>query len=60
MQVVQKDLTFCGLFGVSDTVRMGVSWAVETYAKAGINVLMVTGDNIITAKAVALEAGIIT
>lgn len=49
-----------GLFGLKDPLRPGIRDAVETCHKAGINVRMVTGDNIETARAISLEAGIIT
>ena len=49
-----------GIFGLKDPLRPGIREAVETCHKAGINVRMVTGDNIDTARAMSLEAGIIT
>jgi len=53
-------LTMVGIFGLKDPLRLGIKDAVEKCHKAGINVRMVTGDNIVTAKAISLEAGIIT
>lgn len=49
-----------GIFGIQDPVREGVAEAVYTCQKAGVFVRMVTGDNIITAKAIAQECGIYT
>ena len=49
-----------GIFGLKDPLRKGIRDAVETCHKAGINVRMVTGDNIDTARAISLEAGIIS
>jgi len=60
MEGVEKNLTMAGIFGLKDPLRPGIKEAVEKCHKAGINVRMVTGDNIDTAKAISLEAGIIT
>jgi len=49
-----------GIFALKDPLRTGIREAVETCRKAGINTRMCTGDNIDTAKAISLEAGIIT
>ena len=56
---VEDGLTMVGIFGLKDTIRKGVRQAIETCHKAGINVRMLTGDNIQTARAIALEVGII-
>ena len=55
-----KDMTFLGLVGIQDPLRPGVSEAVKDMIKAGVFPRMVTGDNIITAKAIATECGIFT
>jgi heavy metal translocating P-type ATPase len=47
-----------GVFMVSDTVRTEASEAVRMLKKAGLNVAMVTGDNLNTAEAVAKKTGI--
>lgn len=49
-----------GIFGLKDPLRDGIKASVLACHKAGINVRMVTGDNIDTAKAISIEAGIIT
>ena len=49
-----------GVLALKDPLRDGIRQAVETCHKAGINVRMVTGDNINTAKAISVEAGIIS
>lgn len=55
-----KDMSFLGIFGIQDPVRAGVAEAVHTCQRAGVFVRMVTGDNIVTAKAIAEECGIYT
>lgn len=58
--IVENNLTMVGIFGLKDPLRPKIKESVETCHAAGINVRMVTGDNIDTAKAISLEAGIIT
>lgn len=53
-----KDMVLLGIVGIQDPLREGVREAVETCQKAGVVVRMVTGDNIITAKAIATDCGI--
>lgn len=60
MAKVEAGMTMVAIFGLKDPLRDGIRKAVETCHKAGINVRMVTGDNIDTARAISLEAGIIT
>jgi len=55
-----EKLTIIGLFGIYDPPRPGVREAVEQCKLAGIKVRMVTGDNSITAEAIAREVGITT
>ena len=57
---VFKDMTFLSIVGIKDPLRDGVREAVETCQKAGIVVRMVTGDNMLTAKAIASDCGIYT
>ena len=47
------------MIGVRDNPRKEVPGAIEKCHKAGITVRMVTGDNIITAKAIARDIGIL-
>ncbi|KAI2633562.1 plasma membrane calcium-transporting ATPase [Hypomontagnella submonticulosa] len=57
---VLEDLVWLGLVGIQDPVRPGVPEAVRKAQDAGVVVRMVTGDNAITAQAIATECGIYT
>ena len=54
-----NDLTLISIMGIYDIIRSEVPKAVETCQKAGVTVRMITGDNIITAQAIAEKCGII-
>ncbi|RGB37817.1 hypothetical protein C1646_621667 [Rhizophagus diaphanus] len=53
-------LTLLSIVGIEDQLREGVREAVRMCIKAGVKVLMVTGDNILTAKSIATQCGIYT
>ncbi|XP_077217304.1 calcium-transporting ATPase 5, plasma membrane-type-like [Tasmannia lanceolata] len=55
----ENELVFLAIVGIKDPCRPGVKDAVRLCTSAGVKVRMVTGDNIQTAKAIALECGII-
>ena len=55
----QYDLTFLCVFGIKDSLRDGVKEAVKKCHEASVNVIMVTGDNIVTATAIAKDCGIL-
>ena len=55
---IEKDLIFTGLFGMIDPPREGVKESIFIAKKAGIKTVMITGDHILTAKAIAKELGI--
>jgi P-type Ca2+ transporter type 2C len=57
---VFDNMVFIGIFGIRDPLRPGITQAVRDCRKAGVVVRMVTGDNVLTAKAVASECGIYT
>ena len=55
----QYGMVFLGVFGIRDSLRDGVVEAVGKCHEAKVNVIMVTGDNIVTATAIAKECGIL-
>ncbi|PMD50959.1 calcium-translocating P-type ATPase [Hyaloscypha bicolor E] len=57
---VFQDMTLLGIVGIQDPLRQGVQDAVKDCQNAGVMVRMVTGDNVLTAKAIAEECGIYT
>jgi Ca2+-transporting ATPase len=54
------DLVFIGLLAMQDPVRQGVSNAIEDCRKAGIDIVMVTGDQPETARSIGREAGLVS
>ena len=57
---LEFDMTFIGLTGMIDPIRPEVKLAIEECRTAGITPVMITGDHINTAKAIARELGILT
>ncbi|KAI7835045.1 PMCA-type calcium-translocating P-type ATPase, partial [Kickxella alabastrina] len=53
-------LVCLGIFAIEDPLREGVTDAVRRCQNAGIIVRMVTGDNVLTARAIATQCGIFT
>ncbi|MHA1820787.1 MAG: cation-translocating P-type ATPase [Promethearchaeota archaeon] len=59
VDVIEKDLTFVGMQFMIDPPRDEVKPAIQECYQAGIKVKMITGDNLITATAIAEELNII-
>jgi len=59
-QILETDLIAIGLFGIQDPLRGTIVESVKQVTKAGIKVIMCTGDNIDTATAISKNAGIVT
>ena len=54
----EENLTFLGLTGMIDPPREGVREAVQSFRRAGVNTVMITGDHVDTALAIARELSI--
>lgn len=56
---LERDLTFVGLIGMIDPPREESADAVAVCARAGIKTVMITGDHVVTASAIAGQLGIL-
>ena len=54
----EQDLVLVGLIGFKDPIRKNIKESIVKCQEAGIRVVMLTGDNLQTAMAIAKEAGI--
>ncbi|KAK4654643.1 plasma membrane calcium [Podospora pseudocomata] len=54
-----RNMVFVGMVGIKDPLRPGVPEAVRDCQRAGVVVRMVTGDNRLTAEAIARDCGIL-
>jgi magnesium-transporting ATPase (P-type) len=59
-QGIEEDMTFLGLAALLDPPRPNVEVAVQEAKKAGIRVIMLTGDHELTAYSIAKKVGIVT
>lgn len=58
-EALEQNLILIGIYALQDPLRDEIIPSVKICHRAGINIRMVTGDNLDTAKAIALEAGIL-
>mmetsp|Transcript_31412 Transcript_31412/g.66524 ORF Transcript_31412/g.66524 Transcript_31412/m.66524 type:complete len:1046 (+) Transcript_31412:172-3309(+) len=56
---IESDLTFVGLVGIIDPPREEIAPMVKMCKTAGIRIMMITGDNKLTAEAIAVDIGIL-
>ncbi|WP_096154694.1 calcium-translocating P-type ATPase, SERCA-type [Bacillus sp. FJAT-45066] len=56
---IERNLTFIGIQGMIDPPRPEVFDAVKECKEAGIKTVMITGDHLVTAKAIATQLGIL-
>ena len=56
---IESGLTFVGLVGIIDPPRAEIAPSVAICKVAGIRIMMITGDNKLTAEAIAVEIGIL-
>ncbi|HUE98472.1 MAG TPA: cation-translocating P-type ATPase [Anaerolineales bacterium] len=59
IEIAEQEMTFLGLLGMIDPPRPEAKKAIQTCEKAGIKVVMITGDHPLTAQAVARELGLL-
>jgi magnesium-transporting ATPase (P-type) len=57
--ILESDCTFLGIIAIQDPLRDGVKKAIQQCNTAGVDVRMVTGDNLRTAVSIASNAGIL-
>ena len=58
--VIERDLVYVGIVGMTDPPRDEVSVAIQQCHDAGIQVAMITGDHAVTAKSIAEQIGLNT
>ena len=58
-KIIETEMIFDGFVVIKDPIRKEVYGAINSCRDAGVSVKMLTGDNLVTAKAIATELGII-
>ena len=57
-EAIESDLTLFGICAIKDPARVEVRSSIHKCREAGIRVFMITGDNKVTAEAIARDVGI--
>ena len=57
-ELTERKLSFRGLLALSDPPRSGIAGTLDTCYRAGMRIVMITGDHPITASSIAQEVGI--
>lgn len=60
IDMLESDLVFGGFVGIRDPLRKDVVESINLAAHAGVSVKMLTGDNIITARAIGEDLGLLS
>ncbi len=60
IQSLERDQVFLGLIGLKDPVRDNIKKVVNEATAAGVTVRLISGDNLSTTSAVAVDTGILT
>jgi P-type Ca2+ transporter type 2C len=60
LPTMQQKVTLLGILAIQDPIRADVPDAVKKALKAGVRVIMATGDHPATARAIGIETGILT
>ena len=58
VEELEKNMQFLCITGVEDKLQEDVSKTIENLRNAGMNIWMLTGDKIETAKCIAISAGL--
>jgi len=59
-ETIPRNATLVGIVGISDEIREESGWAIQEVQRAGIQVVMITGDRRGTAAAIADEVGLLS
>ncbi|KAG2244637.1 hypothetical protein Bca52824_093526 [Brassica carinata] len=57
--IPESNLVLLAIIGIKDSCRPGIRQAIQQCRNAGVKMCMVTGDDLLTAKAIATECGIL-
>jgi phospholipid-translocating ATPase len=55
---LESEMEFLGISGVEDKLQDNINFTLENLKNAGINIWMLTGDKMETAKCIAISSGL--